>query len=98
MDFTSLLLDFLCRAWFNIISILRGEFFMAKVTTYSNSKLATCCSFLGYLLIVGGVYFLFNDYAGAGVILLVLSIAFKFLAGFISKKKSEKEAKRNQNV
>jgi len=69
---------------------------MAKVTTYKNSKLATFCSILGYLLIVGGIYCLFNDEAVAGVIVLVLGFAFKLLAGFISKKKSEKDAKRNQ--
>ena len=71
---------------------------MAKVTTYKNSKLATACSFLGYLSIVCGVYFLFNELAGVGAIVLVLGIAFKLLAGFISKKKSEKEAKQAQNA
>ena len=62
---------------------------MAKVTVYKNSKLATACSVIGYLLMVGGIYFIFNDYAVAGVVLLVVGIAFKLLAGFISKKKKE---------
>ena len=73
---------------------------MAKVTTYKNSKLATFCSFLGYLAIVLGVYSFFEDELGAvvGIIALAIGIALKLLAGFISKKKSEKEAKRNQMV
>lgn len=69
---------------------------MARITTYKNSKLATACSVLGYLLIVGGIYCLLNDEVGAGIIVLVLGFVFKRLAGFISKKKSEKDAKRNQ--
>ncbi len=68
---------------------------MAKVTTYNNSKFASFLSILGYLLIVIGVYCLFNDEAVAGVIVLVVGIALKLLAGFISKKKSEKEARGN---
>lgn len=71
---------------------------MAKVTVYKNSKLATTCSVIGYLLMVAGIYFIFNDYAVAGVVLLVVGIAFKLLAGFISKKKKEKENKLNQNL
>lgn len=73
---------------------------MAKVTTYKNSKLATFCSFFGYLAIVLGVYSFFEDELGAvvGIIALAIGIALKLLAGFISKKKSEKEAKRNQMV
>lgn len=69
---------------------------MAKVTTYKNSKLATACSILGYLLIVAGVYCCFNDEVVAGIIVLVLGFAFKLLGGFISKKKAEKDAKRRQ--
>ena len=73
---------------------------MAKVTTYKNSKLATFFSFLGYIAIVLGVYSCFQEEIGIGVgiIALAVGIALKLLAGFISKKKSEKEAKRNQNV
>ena len=67
---------------------------MARVTTYKNSKLATAVSILGDILVVGGVYFLFNDEAVAGVILLVLGIGAKFLAAFISKKQREKDAQR----
>lgn len=73
---------------------------MAKVTTYKNSKFATFCSFLGYLAIVLGAYSLFQEDLGIGVgiILLVIGFALKLLAGFISQKKSEREAKKNQNV
>ncbi len=73
---------------------------MAKVTTYKNSKLATFFSFLGYIGIVLGVYFFFIEEIdiSVGIILLVIGFALKLLAGFISKKKSEKEAKKNQNV
>jgi len=73
---------------------------MAKVTTYKNSKLATFFSFLGYIGIVLGVYSFFQEELGIGVgiVALVIGIALKLLAGFISKKKSEKEAKKNQNV
>ena len=71
---------------------------MARVTTYKNSKLATVCSVLGYLLIVAGIYCLFNDEPVAGVVVLVLGIGLKILAPFISKKKSEKNAKRNKII
>ena len=73
---------------------------MAKVTTYKNSKLATVCSFLGYIAIVLGVYSCFKEKFGIGVGIasLVIGIGLKLLAGFISKKKSEKESKKNQNV
>lgn len=71
---------------------------MARVTTYKNSKFASFLSIVGYLAIVGGVYALFNDLPTGGVIALVIGFALKILAGFISKKKSEKEAKKNQEV
>lgn len=71
---------------------------MAKVTVYKNSKLATVCSFLGYLLMVIGIYLMFNEEAGAGAAVMAVGIAFKLLAGFISKKKAQKEAKNNQVV
>ena len=67
---------------------------MAKVTVYKNSKLATVCNVIGYLMIVGGIYCLFNDEPVAGVIVLVLGIGMKLLSAFISKKKSEKDAKK----
>ena len=68
---------------------------MAKVTVYNNSKFATVLSFLGYLMMVCGIYCLFNDLAGAGVIVLVLGFGLKLLAGFISKKKSQKNPNHN---
>ncbi len=71
---------------------------MAKVTTYANSKFATFCSFLGYIAIVLGAYSCFEEELGVsvGIVALAIGFALKLLAGFISKKKSEKEAKRNQ--
>ena len=73
---------------------------MAKVTTYKNSKFATFCSFLGYLAIVLGAYCCFEEEIGVGIgiIVAVIGFALKLLAGFISQKKSEKEAKKNQTV
>lgn len=73
---------------------------MAKVTTYKNSKFATFLSFLGYIAIVLGVYSFFKEDLGVGIgiISLAIGIALKLLAGFISKKKSEKEARQNQNI
>ncbi len=73
---------------------------MAKVTTYKNSKLATTCSFLGYLAILLGVYSCFEEEFGIGVGIVALAIGFalKLLAGFISKKKSEKDDKKNQSL
>lgn len=65
---------------------------MARVTVYKNSKFASFLSILGYLVIVGGVYAMFNDAVGGGIIALVAGIGLKLLAGFISKKKSEKDA------
>ncbi len=71
---------------------------MAKVTTYKNSKFASFLSILGYLFIVGGIYALFNDAPVAGIIIVVVGIGLKVLAGYVSKKKSEKDAKRNQGL
>ena len=73
---------------------------MAKVTNYENSKFATFLSFLGYIGIVLGVYSFFEEGLGVsvGIISLVIGFALKVLAGFISQKKSEKEAKKKQNV
>ena len=71
---------------------------MAKVTTYKNSKFASFLSILGYLFIAGGIYALFNDAAIAGIIIVVVGIGLKVLAGYVSKKKSEKDAKRNQGL
>lgn len=73
---------------------------MAKVTTYKNSKFATFLSFLGYMGIVLGVYSLFEEELGVsvGIISLAIGFALKLLAGFISKKKSEREAKKNQKI
>ena len=73
---------------------------MAKVTTYENSKFATCLSFLGYMGIVLGAYSFFEEELGisVGIISLAIGVALKLLAGFISKKKSEKEAKQKQNA
>ena len=68
---------------------------MARVTTYKNSKFASFLSILGYLVIAGGVYAIFNDEAVGGIIALVIGFVLKVLAGFISKKKSQKEAQRN---
>lgn len=70
-------------------------FSMAKVTVYKNSKFATFISFLGYLAIILGIYAMFNDEVAGGIIALVVGIGLKLLAGFISKKKSEKEAAAN---
>lgn len=64
---------------------------MAKITFYKNSKLATAFSIIGYLLIIAGIYFLFNDYAVVGIILLVVGILAKLLAVLINNKKSKKE-------
>ena len=73
---------------------------MAKVTTYSNSKFATFLSILGYIAIVLGVYAIFHEdiEAVVGIIGLVIGIGLKVLASFISHKKSEKEAKKNQDM
>ena len=69
---------------------------MAKVTVYKNSKFASFLSIVGYLAIVGGVYAMFNDAVGGGIIALVIGFGFKFLAGFISKKKAKKDAEFTQ--
>lgn len=73
---------------------------MAKVTTYKNSRLATFCSFLGYIVILLGVYAFFEEAFGivVGIVALAIGIALKLLAGFISQKKREKEAKQSQNI
>ena len=73
---------------------------MAKVTVYKNSKFSTFCSFLGYLAIVFGVYSFFKEELGfgVGIVSLAIGIALKLFAVFISRKKSEKEAKQDQNV
>ena len=65
---------------------------MPRIKTYKNSKLASFCSVIGYILIAGGVYCLFNDEPLAGVIVLLLGFGFKFLAAFISNRKRKKDA------
>jgi hypothetical protein len=47
-----------------------------------------------------GVYSFFEEAfgIGVGIVALAIGIALKLLAGFISKKKSEKEVKQNQTV
>ena len=69
---------------------------MAKVTIYKNSKFASFLSILGNLVIVGGVYAIFNDALVGGCVALVIGIGFKLLAGFISQKKSKKDAELMQ--
>lgn len=69
---------------------------MAKVTTYKNSKFASFLSILGYFVIVCGVYAIFNDEVVGGIVALVIGFGFKLLAGFISQKKSKKDAERMQ--
>ena len=69
---------------------------MARVTVYKNSKFASFLSILGYLFIVAGIYCIFNDEPGAGVVVLAIGFGLKLLAAYVSKKKSEKEAKKNQ--
>ncbi len=71
---------------------------MAANSDYKNSKLATVCNAIGSALIIGGVYFCFHDAPVAGVIMLVMAFVFKFLAALISKKKSIKDAQRNQTT
>ncbi len=71
---------------------------MAKVTTYKNSKFASFLSVLGYFGIVGGVYFLFNDYPTEGVIILVIAFGLKLLAGFISSRKAKKVARKQMSA
>ena len=66
---------------------------MAKVTVYKNSKFSTFLSILGYLLMVAGIYMITEGEAAVGAILIVAGIGVKLLAGFISKKKQEKENK-----
>ncbi len=67
---------------------------MAKVTTYKNSKFASFLSVLGYFGIVGGVYFIFNDYPTEGIIIIVIAVVLKLLAGFISSSKAKKAVKK----
>ena len=50
-----------------------------KMKAYSKSKLGLFLKGLGSLLIISGVYFLFNDYPSWGVWCLVAAVAFKFL-------------------
>ena len=69
---------------------------MPRIKTYKNSKLASAFSILGYLVIAGGIYAIFNDEPLGGVIALVIGFVLKFLASFISKKKHEKDAKFSQ--
>ena len=65
---------------------------MARFTTYKNSKLATFFSILGSIMIIGGVYALFNEEPVAGIIVAVLGIGSKVLGGYISQRKSKKDA------
>ena len=69
---------------------------MAKVTTYSNSKFASFLSIVGYILIVGGVYLLFNDEVAIGIGFLVAGVVFKILGGLVSAMKAKKAQKKAQ--
>jgi len=69
---------------------------MAKVTVYKNSKFATFLSIIGYLLVVAGVYFAFNDYVVVGIALAVAGFGVKVLAGVIDGLKRQKAIKRQQ--
>ncbi len=73
---------------------------MAKVTVYKNSKFATVISFLGYVGIVLGIYSFFKEDLGVvvGIIALVIGLALKILAAFIGKKKTKKDAEKNQDI
>lgn len=71
---------------------------MPRIKTYKNSKLASAFSILGYIVIAGGFYAIFNDEPLGGVIALVIGIVLKFLASFISKKKHQNDAKFNQQL
>ncbi len=72
---------------------------MAKVTVYKNSKFSTFLSFLGYIGIVLGAYYCFNDELGirVGIISLIIGFALKLLSNFIGNKKAEKEEKKNKS-
>ncbi|MBQ4037068.1 MAG: hypothetical protein IJC84_02975 [Clostridia bacterium] len=69
---------------------------MAKVTVYKNSKFATFLSIIGYLLVVAGVYFAFNDYVVVGIVLAIAGFGVKVLAGVIDGLKQQKAIKRQQ--
>lgn len=65
---------------------------MAKITVYKNSKFASFLSILGYLAIVIGIYAAFNEEIVGGIITVVIGVGLKVLGGFISKRKSKKDA------
>ena len=69
---------------------------MPRIKTYKNSKLASAFSILGYIVIAGGIYAIFNDEPLGGAIALAIGFVPKFLAHFISKRKHEKDAKFDQ--
>lgn len=76
---------------------------MAKVTVYANSKFATVLSFLGYLCIPVGVYFLFEDGLdkSVGIITIAVGFVLKMLSALINRWKEKwlarrREAKKNQ--
>ena len=73
---------------------------MAKVTVYKNSKFATFISFLGYMGILFGIYSFFKEDLGVavGIVALVIGVALKILAAFIGKKKTQKDAEKNQDI
>ena len=64
------------------------------------SSVSQVGTLVGYLAIVLGAYCCFEEEIGVGIgiIVAVIGFALKLLAGFISQKKSEKEAKKNQTV
>lgn len=72
---------------------------MAKIpAAYKNSKLASFLDAFGSLLIVCGVYAMFNDEFVGGVIALVVAFGFKFLGNFISIRKQRKDAELQQLI
>ena len=75
---------------------------MAKIDVYDNSKFATFISVLGWIAMIAGFYYCFNEESGwkIGIILLVIAFALKMLAffldRFVGRMKSKRAAKKKQ--
>ena len=73
---------------------------MAKVTVYKKSKFATFLSFVGYIIIIYGMYsFYFNDELEVEIelALMLIGLAIKGLGSYIGHKKAQKEEQKNKS-
>lgn len=70
---------------------------MARIPIYKNSFLASSCSILGYIIVIGGVVTAISEDIIGGIILIISGFVLMFLAKNISENKQFKKWKKQIN-